>query len=155
MVEAAKLPPPLPLDAAAPGRRPQLGSILLREELLTREQLERALAEKEATGHRLGEIVVAHGWVSSAAVAQALAEQHGLEYVDLAKTHLEPAAANLLPEKFARRYDALPIHFAGEDIVLAVSDPTRRRSSRPTRAPSRTSASAPPRARPRSSSSTP
>src|SRR5207253_6032323 len=57
--------------------------------------------------------------------ARGLAEQHGLEFVDLAKAQLEPAAANLLPEKFARRYDALPVRFIDEDLVLvAVSDPT-------------------------------
>ena len=125
-METADLPAPLPgLEPSRAGRRPQLGSLLLREGLLTPEQLERALAEKEESGGRLGEIVVAHGWVTPAAVAQALAEQHGLEFVDLAKIRLEPAAASLLPEKLARRYDALPIRFLAEDVVqVAVSDPT-------------------------------
>jgi type IV pilus assembly protein PilB len=49
----------------------------------------------------------------------------GLEYVDVARTRLEPAATNLLPEKLARRYDALPVKFLSEGVVLvAVSDPT-------------------------------
>jgi type IV pilus assembly protein PilB len=126
IVEAAKLPSPLPsLDDANGGRRLPLGSLLVREGLLTPEQLEQALAEKERTGHRLGEIVVERGWAQPHDVARALAEQHGLEFVDLAKAQLEPAAANLLPEKFARRYDALPVRFVDEDLVLvAVSDPT-------------------------------
>jgi type IV pilus assembly protein PilB len=126
IVEAAKLPPTLPsLEDANGGRRLQLGSLLVRERLLTPEQLEQALAEKERTGGRLGEIVVNRGWAEQHDVARALAEQHGLEFVDLAKTHLEPAAASLLPEKFALRYDALPIRFVDEDVVLvAVSDPT-------------------------------
>ncbi|TML85129.1 MAG: hypothetical protein E6G08_15390 [Actinobacteria bacterium] len=115
MVEAAKLPTPLPsLDDANGGRRLPLGSLLVREGLLTREQLEQALAEKERTGHRIGEIVVERGWAQPQDVARALAEQHGLEFVDLAQAKLEPAAANLLPEKFARRYDALPVRFLDE-----------------------------------------
>jgi len=126
IVEAAKLPAPLPsLDDANGGRRLPLGSLLVREGLLKPEQLEEALTEKERTGHRLGEIVVERGWAQPHDVARALAEQHGLEFVDLAKVQLEPAAANLLPEKFARRYGALPVRFVDEDIVLvAVSDPT-------------------------------
>ena len=126
MVEAAKLPAPLPsLEDANGGRRLPLGSLLVREKLLTPAQLEEALAEKERTGRRLGEIVVDRGWAQPHDVARGLAEQHGLEFVDLAKAQLEPAAANLLPEKFARRYDALPVRFIDEDLVLvAVSDPT-------------------------------
>jgi type IV pilus assembly protein PilB len=126
IVEAAKLPPPLPaLEDAAGGRRLQIGSLLLRDGLLTAEQLEEALAEKERTGLRLGEIVVDQRWVSAAAVANALAEQHGLEFIDVAATTPEAAVANLLPETFARRYCALPIRFLTPDLVLvAVSDPT-------------------------------
>jgi type IV pilus assembly protein PilB len=121
---AAKLPPPLPAALTEHARLP-LGSLLVRDGLITAEQLELALAEKEETGHRLGEIVLAHGWVVAAALAQLLAEQHGLEYVDLPHTAIEPAAAGLLPEKLARRYEAMPIRFLSEKLVLvAVSDPT-------------------------------
>jgi len=102
--EAANLPSPLPRELAKPTRLP-LGSLLLRDGFLTAEQLEQALTEKDATGHRLGEIVVARGWVAAATVAALLAEQHGLEY--------------------ARRYEALPLRFVADDIVLvAVADPT-------------------------------
>ena len=124
MDAAANLPPPLPRELAEPTRLP-LGSLLLRDALLTAEQLEQALTEKDSTGRRLGEIVVGHGWVPAATVAGLLAEQHGLEYVDLAKTDIEPAAAGLLPEKYARRYEALPLRFVADDAVLvAVADPT-------------------------------
>ena len=136
-MEAAKLPTPLPsLDDANGGRRLPLGSLLVREGLLTREQLEQALAEKERTGHRIGEIVVERGWAQPQDVARALAEQHGLEFVDLAQAKLEPAAANLLPEKFARRYDALPVRFLDEASCSSLS-PTRRTSSRRTISASR------------------
>jgi type IV pilus assembly protein PilB len=124
-VEAAKLPLPLPLDDPGPGARLQLGTILLRDGLITREQLEEALSEKETSGRRLGAVVVERRWVQAAAVARLLAEQHHLEFVDLATTQIEPAASSLLPEKLARRYEAMPIRFLAEDLILvAVADPT-------------------------------
>jgi len=102
-----------------------LGTLLLRDGLVSAEQLESALAEKETSGRRLGEIVVAKGWVSPAQLAHLLAEQHHVEYVDLGRVEIDPAAALLLPEKFARRYEALPIRFLDEGTVLVVvSDPT-------------------------------
>jgi type IV pilus assembly protein PilB len=121
---ARHLPTPMPFGAVDETRLP-LGTLLLRDGGLSAEQLELALAEKETTGRRLGEIVTARGWVTPARLATLLAEQHGLEFLDLARTHPEPAAATLLPEKYARRYEALPIRFLTEDLVLvAVADPT-------------------------------
>ena len=124
MEAAANLPLPLPRELAEPTRLP-LGSLLLRDGFLTAEQLEQALAEKDATGHRLGEIVVGQGWVTASTVAELLAEQHGLEYVDLGKAEIEHDVSHLLPEKYARRYEALPLRFLADDVVLvAVADPT-------------------------------
>src|SRR3954462_14552322 len=105
--------------------RVRLGTMLVRAGLLTAEQLEEALAEKAETGKRLGEIVVDRGWVPSADLARALAEQHHVEFVDVLKVEIEDAAASLLPERLARRYRAVPVRFMGEDKVLvAVADPT-------------------------------
>jgi hypothetical protein len=69
-----------------------LGRILVDDELLTPEELERALTEQRETGKLLGEILVEHGSMSGAALAQALARQHGvvLEREDLED---EPVAA--------------------------------------------------------------
>ena len=105
--------------------RVPLGSLLLRDGLLTTAQLEQALAEKDDTGRRLGEIVVGRNWVEASALAVLLAEQHGLEYVDLATEAFDSTATTLLPEKLARRYAALPVRFLSPSLVLvAVSDPT-------------------------------
>jgi len=126
MVEAAaQLPLPLPLSRPAEPSRLPIGTLLVRDGLISTEQLEHALAEKEQTGRRLGEIVVALGWVPATELARLLAEQHGLEYLDLASTDVDPGALSLLPEKYARRYEALPIRFLTESLVLvAVADPT-------------------------------
>jgi type IV pilus assembly protein PilB len=122
---AGQLPPlRLGLSHADHARLP-LGTLLLRDGVLTSEQLEAALAEKEQTGRRLGEIVAARGWATPAQLALLLAEQHGLEYLDLGKARIDPAVAALLPEKFARRYAALPVRYVEDDLILlAVADPT-------------------------------
>ncbi|HUZ82240.1 MAG TPA: GspE/PulE family protein [Gaiellaceae bacterium] len=103
----------------------EIGALLLSAGALTPEQLELALDDQVATGRRLGEIVVDRGWSSQQSVAQALADQAGLTFLDLTEVEVDPAATALLPEKFARRCGALPILFVDEETVLvAVSDPT-------------------------------
>src|SRR5579884_3718805 len=113
MVEAAAdLPDPLPFALLQEGSsRPQLGQLLLRDGVLSVEQLEQALAEKENSGRRIGEIVLGHGWVSAAKLARLLAEQHGLEFLELDEVEPDAETAGLLSEKLARRYQALPVRF--------------------------------------------
>jgi type IV pilus assembly protein PilB len=124
-VEAARLPNPLPLDLPRADRRLPLGAMLLESGALSPEQVELALAEKETNGRRLGEIVVDRGWISARHLAQALAEQAGLPFVELARLDVDSTAAGLLPEKFARRYQALPARFVdAETVLVAVADPT-------------------------------
>jgi type IV pilus assembly protein PilB len=118
------LPSPLPLTRIDETKKP-LGRLLVERGVLTLEQLEEALTEKEASGARLGEILVARGWLSATDIARALAEQHELEFLELAHAEVDPGAASLLPEKFARRYGALPIRFlSDEQVVVAIADPT-------------------------------
>ncbi len=89
------------------------------------DQVKQAFEEQTLTGNRLGEIVVGHGWVSSTDLARALAEQAGLEYVDLSETEPDPAAAVLLQKDLAFRYQAVPVRFVDEDLLLvAVADPS-------------------------------
>ena len=102
-----------------------LGALLLREGLVTPEQLELALMEQEQLGSRLGEILVSWGWATSAAIAQALAEQYELDFLDLGEYEVDDEVAQLLREKLARRYDALPIGYTTDGLLLvAIADPT-------------------------------
>jgi type IV pilus assembly protein PilB len=102
-----------------------LGSLLINRGLLTVDQVKQAFEEQQLTGKRLGEIVVGHGWVTAQDLAKALADQNGLEYVDLAATDLDLKAAMLLQKELAFRYQAVPVRFLSKDLLLvAVADPT-------------------------------
>jgi MshEN domain len=102
-----------------------LGALLVREGLITSEQLELALIDQHGTGLRLGELLVQWGWVDSTAISRALAEQYELDFVDLESVEFEPAAVARLSARDARRYDAIPIRFLEDGrMLVAVADPT-------------------------------
>ncbi|MDX6397082.1 MAG: type pilus assembly protein PilB [Gaiellaceae bacterium] len=102
-----------------------LGQLLVDGRIIQPEQLEQALVVKQTTGKRLGEVVVELGFTTERAIAGALAEQYGLEYVDLASVELDRNAVSLLTEALARRYEALPIRMCSDGLpLLAVTDPT-------------------------------
>jgi hypothetical protein len=102
-----------------------LGSLLLREGLISPEQLELALLAQEQDRRRLGEILVEWGWVSSRAIAEALSEQYGIRFLDLEVAEVDERAAAHLDEDLAEEYQALPIRFLPDGVLLvAVADPT-------------------------------
>jgi type IV pilus assembly protein PilB len=130
-MEAAELPRIGVTEAAFRAHTP-VGELLVRAGHLTWERLENALAEQRTLSEpaRIGQILVARNWVSPKALAQALAEQHDLEFVDLARVEVDPRATSLLTEQFARRAQVLPVRFLTDDLVLvAVADPTNLRTA--------------------------
>ena len=101
----------------------QLGQILIELGLITPEQLDTALEEHQKTPKALGRVLIDLGMIKEADLVRALAEQVGLEFVDLTDTQIDPASTALLPEALARRYRALPIGERDGKLLVAMSDP--------------------------------
>jgi type IV pilus assembly protein PilB len=101
----------------------QLGQILIELGLITPEQLEIALEEHQKTPKALGRVLIDLGMIKEADLVRALAEQVGLEFVDLTDIQIDPASTALLPEALARRYRALPIGDRDGKLLVAMSDP--------------------------------
>jgi type II secretion system (T2SS) protein E len=102
-----------------------LGALLRQEGLITSEQLELALIDQEQHRRRLGEILVDFGWVTGDALAHALAEQYGLDFVDLTTTEPDPDAVALLDGEVAESVQALPMSLDDDGVLLvAIADPT-------------------------------
>ncbi|MBJ6726329.1 GspE/PulE family protein [Geomesophilobacter sediminis] len=104
--------------------RRRLGEILLANGSLTRDQLDYALDKHRTTRERFGTICVADGLISDLALAQTLAEQYGLEFVDLKGFRPPEEVFNAIPPDAAFRYHFVPLELKGETLVVAVSDPS-------------------------------
>src|SRR5881227_2073971 len=118
-MEAASVP--------QPGSALRLGELLVRSGAATQEHIDQALELQPVLRKRVGEILVDKQWASSRAIAEALAEQYGLEFVDLTQVAVDQRAAQLVKEGFAHGNQAVPVRFVDgtEDVVqVAVADPT-------------------------------
>lgn len=105
-------------------RRPkQLGQMLLERGLLTQQQLDGALQEHRNTPKSLGRTLIDLGYIRERDLVRALAEQVGLDFVDLSEHQIDPVAATLLPGQLARRYRAIPIGERDGKLLVAMSDP--------------------------------
>ncbi len=101
----------------------RLGDLLKQHNLVTEEQIERALVEQKQTGKKLGHQLVELGFVHERALAEVLAEQLDLEVVDLRHADLDEDLISGLPEKIARELHAIPVRKVGNRIEVACGDP--------------------------------
>jgi len=102
----------------------QLGSLLIGRGLLSQEQLDAALAEQERTHRSLGRVLIEQGLVSEAGLVSTLASQLGLDFVDVADYPVDPTAAVLITDTLARRYQALPLAWEENRLLVAMADPS-------------------------------
>jgi hypothetical protein len=104
--------------------RSHLGALLLRKGLLSNEELDRALEEKQQ-GELLGEALVRLRICFEDDIARVLAEQANVEFVDIGITSVDLRAVTLLQWTEAEELRAIPIRLHPDDSVsVAVADPT-------------------------------
>ena len=99
----------------------RLGRILVQSGLLTQHQLEKTIAE--AGDLTLTQAVVMNKLATESGIARAVAEQTGLDYVDVGMFEIDANASTLLSPDLAHRYSVLPIAFDEGKLVVAMSDP--------------------------------
>ncbi len=104
----------------------KLGEILINLGLITQEQLDKAIEQQKFTGEKLGEILVKLGYISEEILFAVLARQFGIPYISLAEYGEIPVEIlQLIPEKFAKTYNLLPLEFDQQTktLTVAMSDP--------------------------------
>lgn len=107
--------------------REKVGEILIKEGLITEEDLKRAMEYQRKNGGKLGDVLIAMGLVTEKEIAAALGKQLGIPYVSISSGGLKPAEdqnlEQLIPEEIARKYLVLPISRTFNSLTIAVVDP--------------------------------
>src|SRR5688572_23484906 len=107
--------------AASPAR---LGELLLKEGLITKEQLEKALQEQKTSGTRVGYNLVKLGFIQETELTKMLARQYRMPAVDLSKFEVDPKIAKMIPADLATKNLVLPLKRDGRTLTVAMADPT-------------------------------
>lgn len=100
-----------------------IGSLLLDQGMISRDQLEAALAQQRTSGERLDRILVRMGFVSGQQVLRAIGEQFSMPVIDLAGTRVEQDVLGALPARLVYKQNCVPISRAGHVLTVATSDP--------------------------------
>jgi type IV pilus assembly protein PilB len=102
----------------------KLGETLIRENLITPQQLKEALDFQRTNGGRLGSTLVRLGILSDEEITAVLSRQYGVPSVNLDLFEVDPSAVKLVTQETAKKYMVLPLSRVGPTLTLAMVDPT-------------------------------
>jgi type IV pilus assembly protein PilB len=102
----------------------RLGEILVKDKLISAEQLRQALDYQKQHGGRLGSCLVKLGLVSDEDITAVLSRQYGVPSINLKFYEVDPAVIKLIPQETAIRYQIVPLSRVGSTLTIAMTDPT-------------------------------
>jgi type IV pilus assembly protein PilB len=109
--------------AAPAASHERIGEILIREGLISREQLDKALLEQRQSGTRVGYNLVKLGYLHELELTKVLARQFKMQAVDLSKFEVDPRIAKLIPADLALKHLVLAVKREGRTLTVAMADP--------------------------------
>ena len=102
----------------------RLGEILVQQNLISAEDLDKSLEEQKRTGRKLGRIIVDRGHVTEKQISEAFARQLDIPFIDLLQFNTKTALINKLPEAQARRFRCCILEDRGNSYLIGMVDPT-------------------------------
>src|SRR5262252_7003434 len=102
----------------------RLGDLLVKEKVITPEQLEQATKLQKESHVRLASALVKLGFLSDEDVTNFLSRQYGVPAINLSYFEIDPAVVKLIPYETAKRYQILPLSRVGASLTIAMVDPT-------------------------------
>jgi len=102
----------------------QLGQLLKLKGLITEERIGMTIAFQKVTGNLFGESVAKLGFVSSSEISEALAEQAGIPFINLAEYTVSEDAIRLIPKDIAEKAGFIPLRVTDDSIEIGVANPS-------------------------------
>jgi type IV pilus assembly protein PilB len=102
----------------------KLGELLLKENMVSPEQLQEALAQQKSSGGKLGRVFVELGYVRDEEITSLLSRQYGVPSINLDHFEVDPVIVKIIPAETCRKYQIVPLSRSGATVTIAMADPT-------------------------------
>lgn len=106
--------------------RMRLGDLLIRQNVLTEDELRKALELQKGSGKKIGEVLVDNGFISEDMIVRALQMQLGLKVVQLTGVTIPKEVRNLVSVDLLKKYTCIPFEldpYNANILHLAMADP--------------------------------
>src|SRR5262249_39092846 len=113
-------------DFLEQGKRPmsRIGELLVREKMLSLQQLQHAQEEAKRSGKRLGVALSKLGYVQDQELTEFVARQYSLPAINLADVDIDAAVLKLIPREIAEKHQVVPVRRQGSTLIVAMADPS-------------------------------
>jgi type IV pilus assembly protein PilB len=105
----------------ATASRQLLGTMLLYENKITQEQLDKALQKQAQTGEMLGKILIEDNLITEDELLDFLSKKYGIETINLSKIQPQKEAINSIPSEVARKHRVFPFSIENNTLKVALS----------------------------------
>src|SRR5260221_4362653 len=102
----------------------RLGEILVKESLITQDQVQKALEFQRDNGGKLGSCLTKMGFITDDDITGVLSRQYGVPSINLKFYEIDPNVIKLIPQDTALRYQVIPLSRVGSVLTIAMTDPT-------------------------------
>ena len=102
----------------------RLGELLVRENLISVQQLRKAQEEQQKTGTRIGTALIKVGAIEETKLTDFLSKQYGVPAINLKEFDVEPDIIKLVPKDVAEKHLVVPVNRAGSALIVAMCDPS-------------------------------
>jgi len=104
------------------------GELLVRENIISQDQLEQALDKQKKSGGHIAHHLVKLGYLNEEDALYFLTKHLGIPSVDLRNFEIEEKIIKLIPPEKAKKYQCIPLNIIGDTITIASTDPTNYRA---------------------------
>ena len=102
----------------------RLGELLVRENLISVQQLRKAQEEQQKTGTRIGTALIKTGAIEESKLTDFLSKQYGVPAINLKEFDIDAEIIKLVPKDVATKHLVLPVNRAGSSLIVAMCDPS-------------------------------
>src|SRR6266851_2421002 len=102
----------------------RLGELLVRENLISLQQLQKAQEEQKKAGGRIGYHLTKLGFIEESELTNFLSKQYGVPSINLKEFDIDSEVVRLVPKDVAEKHQCIPVNRAGASLILAMSDPS-------------------------------
>ena len=101
----------------------RLGELLVRENLISLQQLQKAQDEARKSGQRIGSALIRVGAIEESKLTEFLSKQYGVPAINLKDFEIDPEVLKLIPKEVCEKHLVVPVNRAGASLIIAMADP--------------------------------
>jgi len=102
----------------------RLGELLVRENLISVQQLRKAQEDQQRHGTRIGASLIKTGAIEESKLTDFLSKQYGVPAINLKEFDIDLEIIKLVPRDVAEKHLVVPVNRAGPSLIVAMCDPS-------------------------------